>query len=816
MKSVLEHVKNQTIPHEILEDLHAGGVKFYESCLIVQIKDHRSINGPGKPTSSDADSSDFNKPFSIHNYSKFVTPSSYVDYPEQKEQVSEQTHGKNGPTATEISVDSSKDKQNSKDLEPKTYTVVLFPTPLSIAEDVMIQANTPEIRPGNRKQSHVPRTPASATVPHTPLTAGPTTPSTSGPAAKRQKMSVTGDEILEFESRLIAANAPPLFLEPTDSLKEFEQILEKVTDALHSKDYPAPKSRKRTVAELAADEAQAASDQAFMLIMDERLAPAVSASGLKANNTDEAGTASFEPTFEKFNAIQAIKARREQMAHEKAVQEAEAKRNKERHEAERARQEAENQVQQAQQQQQQQQQAAAQAQANRLAQLRAEHARRQAMASHEMQRAQALAAHNQQNGIPINQNAMQQPQVSGMQTNGVPQPQHASPVVRNSTPHSHASPMLGDANTAQPAAVPMNVTSSGQGGPASSPTRPSSAMQQTPANSAMARQSSRQQITSRTGTPMVNGTPNMVHATPNLGQVTPIPPHAGQESPPNQVMQTPMMNNTNLVGHPRMTGSNGARPQFTPQQMAELQRQQQQQAFLQRQAQNQLQNSPTQQMTPERRQALQNFALQNQHLQYQRSLAQHHATSIPQSGVHGHPQMPNGINQQGHLNQQQGHQMNHPQMAQQRQPLNPAAQQRAAIQHRLMQSEVVRIANSKYGGQVAMMTAEDRMLATQNANQQLQNYIISERHKHQQAQQQIRQQQQIMAAQMQSGVSPGGNPNMGRGQGLTPQQQQQMMVQMAQMAQVNGQGMQNMNMGGMNGLNGMGGNGMGNGMNGMQ
>ena len=97
-------------------------------------------------------------------------------------------------------------------------------------------------------------------------------------------MSISGIEVMDFESKIITANAAPLFLEPAQSLEEAQEIIEKLTDPLHREDYPAPKSRKRTVAELAADEAQAASDQAFMLIMDERLGPAMSANGTEGWN----------------------------------------------------------------------------------------------------------------------------------------------------------------------------------------------------------------------------------------------------------------------------------------------------------------------------------------------------------------------------------------------------------------------------------------------------------------------------------------------------------------------------------------------------
>lgn len=31
MRFLLEHIKNETVPHDMMEELIAGGVKFYES-----------------------------------------------------------------------------------------------------------------------------------------------------------------------------------------------------------------------------------------------------------------------------------------------------------------------------------------------------------------------------------------------------------------------------------------------------------------------------------------------------------------------------------------------------------------------------------------------------------------------------------------------------------------------------------------------------------------------------------------------------------------------------------------------------------------
>ena len=95
-------------------------------------------------------------------------------------------------------------------------------------------------------------------------------------------------------------------------------------DPRHQQSLPAPKTRKRTVAELAADEAIAAQEQAFMLIMDERhnVLGAAAKAGTTDGTTDgEAGTATFEPRFETWQAIKNIRAEHK----ERAEREAEAK-----------------------------------------------------------------------------------------------------------------------------------------------------------------------------------------------------------------------------------------------------------------------------------------------------------------------------------------------------------------------------------------------------------------------------------------------------------------------------------------------------------
>ena len=837
MRFVLEHLRDQTVPHDMIEELNQAGVKFYEGCLIVQVKDHRNAKGEGSASTSETDAKDANKPFSIHNYSNFVTPSPYVPYPE-KNASPNGTPEKHQPKDGQ-SVELTNGKQKATEPEPKTYTVVLFPTPLSMQEEVIIQSMTPDMRPGNRKQGGaVPRTPASATVPATPTGLVPPTPGFSGPQAKRQKMSISGNEVIDFEGKIITANAAPLFLEPAKDLEDSQQILEKLTDPLHKKPYPAPKCRKRTVAELAADEAQAASEQAFMLIMDERFGSDLSASGAKAGSSDETGTAPFQPSFERFNLIQQLKKDIEQRAREKQMHDADVKRQKDKLETERNKHAAEQQALRVQQMQQEQQ-------------LRIrQQARNQEMQKQAQQNQIAHAAAAAQHQLALAQNNMHHGHPNGMMVNGmgVSQAQHSSPIVRNATPHSNPSPVVGNL---QQGGVPMGVTSSGQGGNVSSPQRPPSAVQHSNSTTqSMARQQSRNPVgqPSRTSTPLVNSTPNVANVTPHMGNATPTS-RMQQGSPTNPGM-LPMMPSQN-IGNPQMNGKPNGMPaqfnQMTPQQQAhwiEVQRrrqqqQQQQMLALQQQQQGHHPQTPNGgQMSPEQqRAAMQQMVNQRQQMQqaYQQQLAQHHAP-----GAHGHPgQLPNGTSPHPPQTQQPigqpGHpQPGHPQQLQQRTALTPAQQKQREWQHQHMQRELHEIANTKYNGQFQMITNEDKLAAQQHASAALMQLMQKEKIRAHHLQQQQRQNaamvqnMQHLQAMQQGGQHVGPMAGMARGggggQAMT---QQQMMQQMAQLPQVGGNGMAHMNMNGMNmgmgnGMNGGGMNingmngGMGNGMGGMQ
>ena len=814
MKFILEHLKDQTIPHDMIEELNQTGVKFYEGCLIVQVKDHRNAAREGNSSSADTDTKDASKPFSIHNYNNFVTPSAYVPYPEKNAGPSgtpEKQHLKEA-ASTEV----SNGKQKAVDSEPKVFTVVLFPTPLSLQEEVIIQSMTADSKPGSRKQGgNVPRTPASATVPAASTGLVPQTPGPSGPQAKRQKMSISGSEVLDFESKIIAANAAPLFLEPAKDLEDSQQIIDRLTDSLHKEPYPAPKSRKRTVAELAADEEQAAREQEFMLIMDERIGPATSTNGAKPGTSDDVGTAPFQPSFERFNLIQKFKKDNEEKAREKAILEAQMKQQKEKHDKERA------------QLLQESQRAAAQAHAEQQMRIRHQQLRNQEMQKNNQQNQMAQAAMAQNNmghGHPNHPANMMM---------GASQATHSSPVVGNSTPHSNASPVVGNA---QQGGIPMGMTSSGQGHNASSPQRPSSSAQRpNAAAEAMARQHSRNPMAqpSRTASPHINSGPNTAHATPPMGHATPV--NRMQHGSPTNPAMMPGMPNQNMMMNSQVNGM-----QLTPQQQMQLmevqqRRQQQQQrqhllAMQQQQHQQQQQQQGLhqpgmnmQQGTAEHRAMMQQAQHQRQQA-YQQQLAQHHA-----QGAHGQP--PNGI--PAHLAQAQ--RMGHPGQPSQNPPVTAAQQKQRDWLNQNLQRQLANIANVKYGGQTQMLNQADKQAAQHAANQAFMELVQKEKMRVHHLQQQQRQNtalaqsmQQLQSMQQhQGGQHQGGMPGMARGgggnQGIS---QQQMMQQMGAMPHLGGNGMNSMTMNGMNmgvgNMNGAGMNmngmnaGMGNGMGGMQ
>ena len=784
MKFILEHLKSQTVPHDMIEELQTAGVRFYEGCLIVQVQDHRSTSASSNSsTSPNAAKADTNVPFSIHNYNQHLTPSPYVSYPQTEE---EPKANGNAPAAPSAEASVSKDKQASKG--PNIFTVVLFPTPLSLQEEVFIQANTPDLRNSRKQSVQVPRTPASATIPPTPMSAAPPTPSTAGPPNKKQKMMISGQEIHEFESRAITTTAPPLFLDTVDNIEDAHTVLDSLTDPRHQQSHPAPKTRKRTVAELAADEAIAAQEQAFMLIMDER--HNVSGPVAKAGTTDgEAGTATFEPRFETWQAIKNIKAEHK----ERAEREAEAKAHRDTQAAiqkarmeQQAREHREDAIRRGRETEQQQAM-----EIQRQNHLKDKQIRDAATAHRiqENQQRQALAnSQNQLNhGHPV--------------PHGNSQAQHSSPVVRNMTPNVNSSPLVGN--------VPVNLNSSGQGN-ASSPARPPSAMQHGhpgPGGVATGPQRSRQPP-SRTTTPLMNGTPAMPHATPVIGHAT---PRLNQGSPPVAAISV-----TNGIPNQVVNGQ----PQYTPQQLHEMmirqqhvqQQQQRRQADLNAQYQQRMQSgSPNPQISPDGRpptQSLHHLAQQNHQSrqEYMASLQRQQQAQM-QNGNFSHG-MPNGGSPAQHVQQ--------PRPPQQHPNQHPQPQNRLGVNaHQAPLQACIQNFYVKAIRELTVRHGNPSAITPQEAHNAKQTAIARGTALFKQQQTLVRQQQHHIAQMQAMGqVPPGMNMQInGMGAQIGGQQmnehQRQAMMQMSQIQQhMAGSGVQNvngamhahMNGGGMNGM----------------
>jgi transcription factor SPT20 len=548
MKMVLEHIRSGTIPHDLIE--YFTDVPFYEGCMIVQIYDHKSA-APAHGSTRTNTGATKTVPFSVHNYNAYLTPSSYVPYPAQntisgkgklitdevddKSKSAEQTDKENMP-APSIPNDGQRNK-GAGPRKPKIHTTVLHPTPLSSHVDLATKAAEARFGIDGRKDSRQDGGPLSATVPPTPTTAIPSTPQISmAPPAKRvkrTKVDLDSANIHAAEGQIVHLTTAPLNLDPVGNAREMAALLDSLAHPMHSEKPPLPKSRKRTVAEMAADEAFAAEQERYMLILDERLSSnTVNAQG-GANPTDgdgQAGGASFEPRFEKFKALENIKNQHEENkkiekqrrdeAERKLQQERE--RNKLRDEAkerdqEKLRNMAAQQQQAARHQQQQQQ---AQQEAHRRSQIQAQQLQQGMQAQVQAQHAHPQANGTMANGLPQQSQRFHQQQVS--------QAQASSPIVRNETPQSHSSPTVNTMGN-----VPMQQSTSSMGG---SPPRPGSVVQQGhPQMGAPPGMSAQRSQQSHAGTPrMPNSTPN-VQSTPLNRQMSQTP-RMSQGSP----MQGPM------------------------------------------------------------------------------------------------------------------------------------------------------------------------------------------------------------------------------------------------------------------------------------
>ncbi|QDS77836.1 hypothetical protein FKW77_006276 [Venturia effusa] len=644
MRFLLEHVKNKTVPHEILEELFGNGVKFYDGCLIVEIHNHRAGADANAASATTTAGGSTQKPFSIHNYNVHITPSPYVPYPEQSMKDTSGKASEKQPMPAPDQPASAMQKKASK--TPKVFTTVLFSTQSSLLEEMNILARTEYEKPGKRLLNGEPSKDGATPTPHppTPLVSVPPTPANAKGSSKHPQMILTEDNAHEWEAEVVNRTAPPLFLEPAADLAHSQQLIEQWTHPLHCASPPAPKARKRTSAELAADEAQAASEERFMLTFDERhaslLASGLAGGAAETGHSGGSGAGTYD--FKRFKTLENVRMhtaekdriKKEQEAHQAALkrqrQEAEQAKKRERAEQDRQMQ------QQSQQRQAQQENVARQQQMQQVQRAAAEHAQ-----SQQQTNISTPATANPQQ-IPM---SMSMPQASHLQAS---QSAQMSPINRQHTPMATSPVVNGTPMTSVPmTSVQMATSLSNQ--PAGSPARPPSAMQQHHQGVGMVRQQSQQHPGSTQGTPQVQNTPSMSSAVPVARHQTPTP-RVNHGSP--------------VAGHmhhstPSMMPSQLATP--AGQHITPEQRQQYMQHQRMARTYSQLQQGG-QQITPQQQSFLNQFHIQQQQIQQQQQQQQRLAhgnagTPTPQGGMqHNNSQAMQMQNSQ--MNNQQMQQMN--------------------------------------------------------------------------------------------------------------------------------------------------------------
>ena len=816
MKFVLEHLRKQTVPHEMLEELLSQNVPFYDGCLIVEVHNHKTKEGKEKGKKEDGAGPD--SKFSMHAYNEHITPSPFAPFPSKARTDNDPEKGES--SSAEMAAPEKPGKAKDKDKEgPKIFTTVLHPTALTQHHEMLLLASTPASDLRSKKKNADSGTPSTAQPPTPGLSVPPTPITTSrGPLSQPQKMCLEEGDFYSFQADVLLATEPPLFLDPVTTPQDADRVLEMLAHPLHNAKPPSPKTRKRTTAEMAADDAQAAEAERRMLIMDERIKPSArGGAGATANETQGAAAALG---FSRFKTLEMVRQKHEEQERVRKDEEARVAMEKKHNDEQLAARQ-----QQATQQQQQvkqremtlahQQQALVQR--NMLA-ARQEQARQQQL--EQARQAQMAREHSHPQPTPMMPNA--QPN-NFQHPTSMPQ---GSPVMRQPTPMMNSSPMMPQGG------FPMAPNSS-QG--AGSPPRPTSAAMNR--NVAMARQASQQQNGSQHNTPqMPQGTPSMTQVAPNrqMTQTPRMPPGSpapGMQGTPTsasvQIHPTPQMGHPNQLTpeqvallqqrHTHMTqgtahaGSPGGVPNMTPEQFQQInaaRMQQQQQLRAQQHAMIAAQQAGNHQQANQiRMQAAATQQRMNQQMNQMRQMQ--HLQQMGQAGSPGPQQMGGGHPQQ---TPQMGHA--HPQTPHQQQPGGGGMPN--------MQPNGGPMATQE---QIAQAQAKSNQLAIQRAQQQLgqiaQQYggwmnippniaqslppivqqLLQRQHtKHRQLQQQqhLMRQQQLAASQQAGGEQvPAGPTN--------PQYMQTLRANQALLyQQMHGQGQPQGGGVNMNGMGGMG------------
>ncbi|KAK5705884.1 hypothetical protein LTR17_021259 [Elasticomyces elasticus] len=865
MAFVLRHLRHCTVPHEMLEDLFREGVPFYDGCLIVEVHNHRTAAAKEKGKARDDD-----KKFSMHAYNEHITPSSLAPYPKKAQADSDAPKEKSA--AGQAQQAGQKDKASDG---LKISTIVMHPTDLSRHHETLLLLNTPASDMRSKKKSGA-DTPSSAHPSTTPSLSVPPTPlmTTRGPLTKDQKMCIEHDELNSFMADVLVTTQPPLYLDPAENPQDAERILQLLAHPLHMAKPPSPKTRKKTTAEMAQDDAQAAEAERRMLIMDERIKPSARTAAGATVESNQATAASLG--FSRFKTIEMVRQKHEEGQLVKKEEADRAAVEKKLHEEQQA-------IRQQQLlQQQKQRELAVQMQQGNNTTMAQKQALIQAQRQHMAQQAreqQQLAAAREQHAHPNavatammqaqQQQAHFQHQNMNMQGSPVMQQQHTPSAMMNSSP---VMPNGG---------FPMVPTGS-QG--AGSPPRPTSAAMQN-RNVQMARQAS-QQHGSQNNTPHIpQGTPSMPQAMPNrqMTQTPRLPPGSpamgmqgtptsahgmgmamptpqmmqgslGQNLTPEQIMmlqaQQSMRQQSQAAGHagsPTGNVQGGHNMQsVTPEQVQHIRQQNamRQQALMHAQQQQALANGqPVPQYTPQQQQQMAKMSLMRRQQQAQMQAQQQAQMQLQHMGMNGAASSPAPHQQgmQGHVQPVPTPQMAHAhpqtpqqqQMQQQQQQMHnggqpPTDQQRQMAQVRAQQIALGRQAQAtlqaliqQYGGSFASIPQNVLAAQPPNVKQIIQQQM--QKQNDLRVRQQMQQQQMMQAQggggggqQNGDGVMPASQPNPGYMQQLRQNQallQQQMAQQQAlQQQQQNGGGMgMGMGMNGMNAMNMQGFNGNGGG-----
>lgn len=675
-------------------------------CLIVEIRDHTPVE-KAKNGQQASQADPLAIPYSLHNFNDHVTPSA----------LGIRTHedqSKPKPVPDHDPKDDKPQADNKPEAQVKSITTVLHPTTQSRHAEMIMLACTPvnEAKAANKK------------------------------AALREAttMILQPGSYHAFEAAMLLATEGPLLLEPAETIEEAQAALDKLQHPLHSRPYRTAQTRKRTHAEMAADDAQAAREEHQMLVMDDRLTAGRGAGSLATET--QTGTAGL--SFTRFKTLETIKQKHEDDERERKEKEARAAMEKRQADlaAAQRRMAAE---------QQQQRRNTQDAQTKRLVM-------QQQQALHQQQVQQAQVQQNKQQ--QIQQQAFQGQSQQGSQPNSAVFPPssmaQSSPLMRQQTPLVASSPLV-SANVGLPGGPPMQAALSNQG--AGSPARPSSTAPM--AATAMGIQMSQQQSQSR-------------QSTPQLQNVTPHPPSSlsrnsnGVNITAGQMAQgSPLAMNAQTMPNVQNMQAGGVNvSQMTPQQrMFIAQQQQQRQKMLQagmspeqinqymQQQMQRMQQNPQAMMNP---QAYQARLQQLQRAQLQQRMAQQ-AGHLPQG------------------NQQQGSQQMQQQMSQQQQAGQQTGQQ---LQNQAQQRPggIPMASNPSQAQQMAQLQAGQAAMGLANNNPQLAAQQQQQQQRMRQAAA-LRQQQLVQQIAAQHG---GTIPPHIRQQLMQQQQQQQQQAQQQQ------------------------------------